>query len=114
MACACGLTGSIIIEMDSGGERHSKPQRRQGPSALFSIEVLEQNATASLGIDIWHKNESETTWTQLGAFTSVSRVGLYAKYLTGFKELYCWRYRVDALGDPGRYLVGSPHVQWFQ
>jgi len=114
MACGCDLTGSLIIDMGTGGERRSKPQRRQGLSALFSIKVLEKKATASLGIDIWHKNASDPTWAQLGEFTAISTVGMHTKYLTGIKELYYLRYRVDATGDPDRYVVGAAQAQWFQ
>jgi hypothetical protein len=113
MACACDLNGSLIIDMSTGGERRSKPQRRQGASALFSIEVLEMKATANLEIDIWHKNRKDTSSTQAGAFTSISSTGVHTLHISGIKEEYYWRYRVDASGDPDRYLVGSPTAQWF-
>ena len=113
MACGCDLNGSLIIDMSSGGERRSKPQRRQGASALFSIEVLEMKATANLEIDIWHKNSGDTTYSLAGAFTSISATGVYTKHITGIKQQYYWRYRVDATGDPDRYLVGSAKPLWF-
>ena len=113
MACACGLNGSLIIDLGAGGERRSKPQRRGGLSALFSINVTAKQGSTALEIELWHKDDNDTSYTLLGSFASISTTGVHTKYLTGIKQVYYWLYMIDAAGDPDRFVADSPTAQFF-
>ena len=114
MACSCGLVGSLIFDVGSGGERRSNPQRRKGIASLFSIKVTDKQGTAALSVEIWHWNDSETTKTLAGSFSAISTTGLFTKSITGLKQNYLWLYKIDAAGDPDRYVVDSPTEQPLQ
>ena len=107
MACACGLNGSLIIDVGATSERRSKPQRSQGPNALFSIEVLEVDAVDDLVVSIMHKLSAATSYTQAGAFTAISSTGVYTLHVTGLKRDYYWLYECP----DGKYVVNLPTVQ---
>ena len=113
MPCDCNLEGSLIIDLGSGSVRRSKPYPRRGASAIFSLEVLEKQATASLEVEIRHKNIRDTTWTSAGTFSPITTTGVHTKHITGIKELYHWSYKVDESGDPGRFLISAPQGQFF-
>ena len=107
MACACGLNGSLIIDVGTGSERRSKPQRSPGLSVLFSIEVTEADATDALNITILHKTSEDTAWSEAGSFSAITSTGVYTKHITSLKPLHYWRYKCD----DGKYVINSPTAQ---
>lgn len=107
MGCSCGLNGSLIIDVGSTSERRSSPQRSQGPNALCSIEVLEVDAADPLLVSIMHKKDTDTSYTEAGAFSNITSAGVHTLHVTGLKAQYYWRYRCA----DGKYIINAPTVQ---
>ena len=107
MGCGCGLVGTLIIDVGTGAERRSSPQRRPGLSTVFSIEVTEADAIDDLKVSIMHKDKTDTSWTEAGTFASITSAGVYTKHLTGLKEDIYWRFKCD----DGRYVINAMNAQ---
>ena len=105
MACSCGLIGTLVISPGSVSPVYTKPIPRGGAAALFSIEVLEIDASVGLAVMVQHKNRS-CTLADLSGFSSViTTTGVHSLDMSGFKELVRVRAQYDtgtASGDLAR------------
>ena len=88
------IIGSYIHK--GSGATYSPTFPRGGLSAVFTASVLQLIGAASLLISVEHKNEEDTTFTNLGAFANITTVTNEVLDLSGIKEQVRFVYTITA------------------
>jgi len=102
MACSCGFIGSLLISPGSISPVYTKPIRRDGEAALFSLEILEIDASVGLAVMVQHKNRGDTSWADLAGFSSpITTTGVHSLDMSGFKEEVRVRAQYDTSTESG-------------
>ena len=102
------LTGFNLFVM-GGNSFYSPSFGRGGEAALFSAEVLGKIGSASLSIDIEHKNTEDTTWASAGAFTAITGTGVYTRDISSLKEEIRVKFTLTGTdGDAMNLLMPEP------
>jgi hypothetical protein len=78
------------------GATYSPTFPRGGLAALFTASVLQLVGTPTLLISVEHKNEEDTTFTNLGAFANITTASNATLDLTGIKEQVRFVYTITA------------------
>jgi hypothetical protein len=105
------------IQRLTGLTQYSPPFPRGGQGALLSIDVFDVvGGTVRLDVSIEHKNEADTTWTNLGSFTAVIAVGgLKTLEVSSCKEMLRFAYSIAGGGSPQPYdafHINVPAPTW--
>jgi len=105
------IIGTTIMHDGSGTNAYYSPVfPRGGLAALFSLDVTHVGGTPSLDVDVEHKNADDTSFTSVGAFTTITTVGVKTKDLSSLKEQIRFKYTYSAgsLGDFMHVIVAAP------
>lgn len=70
---------------NSGGAQYSPTFGRGGNAALFSVEILDCDASTSMTVVVEHKNEDETTWATLATLATMTS-GVNTQTASAIKE----------------------------
>ena len=92
------ILGSSVFKMD-GNDYFSPEFSRGGLAATFAMDVTQIVGAPTVTVTIEHRNADETTFTDLGAFTTATATGAKAIDLTGCKEILRFKYAFDAGDD---------------
>ena len=76
---------------------------RGGNSANFYVDVIQRSGSATLEIDIEHKNFNEDDWTTAGSIGPISATGLTAK-VTANNLREEIRLKVEVTGGTGAWM----------
>jgi hypothetical protein len=100
----------VNIPLD-GIRRHSADFPRGGERAWFGLLVERVPTTASLHVEIEHRDGPDDPWTCLGAFSPVASPGLA---WVRVERLRHWlRFSVEGAGAPGATAeIGIPSPMW--
>jgi hypothetical protein len=86
----------------TGNSPYFSPQfPRGGLAGSFSANVTHLVGAPTFTITVEHRNSEDTSWTSLGAFSSITAVGAVDVDLTGCKEILRFKYAFDAGDDEG-------------
>ncbi len=85
------VVGTTLLKLD-GNPYYSPQFPRAGLSATFSADVSHVDTGASLSITIQHRNSEDTTWTDLGSFSSITAVGTEQLDLSALLEIVRIKY----------------------
>lgn len=112
MSCNCEFYGKQVVNPGSTSPVYTTPARRQGESATFVLNVLEFYASTSLGVAIEHKNDDETSWVQLGAFSAITGTGNVTLVVGSIKESVRWAFQFSAGVAAGDMYRVQKSVIW--
>jgi len=104
------IVGTTILRLD-GNAYYSPEFGRGGLAANFAVDVMNISlASGNLDITVEHRNSDTATWTQAGAFTSISAVGLATKDVTGLWEIIRLKFVFTGTtaADAAHFLVQAP------
>lgn len=72
---------------------------RGGLAAIFTATTLAMLGSPSLLITVEHKNQDDTSFALLGAFSSITTLNNFTKDLSGIKEEVRFTFTVSATND---------------
>ncbi len=104
------IVGTSMFKM--GGSAYFSPEfPRGGLAATFSVDVQNMTGSPTLTIKVEHRNEEDTTFSELGSFDNITTTGSPSKDLTGCKEILRFRFEFaagDDAADGVHLLVQAP------
>ena len=78
------IIGTTIFHDGTGTTEYMTPSfPRGGLSALFSLNVTHKSGSPTMVVKIEHKNEDETAFTELVAFSDITATGPATKDISG-------------------------------
>jgi hypothetical protein len=103
------VIGTLIRKMGAAAF-YSPEFPRGGLSAVFSGEALGEIGATTLGIELEHRNESDTTWSGAGAIAALTAVGVFSMDMVALKEILRIKYSFTggSDGDGFRVLLSAP------
>ena len=102
------LVGVTLI--NSSSSYYCPGFARAGETLSLTVEVMNLEGSATLDIDVQHKNSGDTTWTSAGTFTQIGSTGISTEDVTGLKEQIRLKYDVGgtANSDFVHFYVFAP------
>ena len=91
-----------MIHNSSSTSVYTAPISRGGKTGMFSIDVTQLESTATLAIEIQHKNQADTTWTSKEAFTTATTTGMNTKQADDVEEQV--RLKFDVTGGAAAWV----------
>ena len=91
------VVGTTIFKMD-GNDFFSPQFPRGGLAATFAIDVTHVVDTPDVTVTIQTRNSEDTSWTDLGTFSTITATGQFQKDLADLKEIVRFKYAFAA-GD---------------
>lgn len=102
------LVGTTILKMGSTSF-YSPEFRRGGLGATFSAELTHENGSASMDLDIEHRDEDGTAWSTVATFGTLTGVGTYDVSATAIKAVLRFKYTFTGTDLTGFHVVmGAP------
>jgi hypothetical protein len=86
------LVGVTLIK--SSTAYYSPAFGRGGEKGLFAVDCLNLEGTATLDIDIEHKNREDTSWTTAETFAQIGAVEFSSREVSALKEQLRLKYTV--------------------
>ena len=85
---------------------------RGGLGAIFTACILQMLGSPTLTISIEHKNHDDTSWVNLGNFSSITTLGNFTKDLSNIKEEVRFVYTIAATNDWEGFLINITAPAW--
>ena len=85
---------------------------RGGLGCVFNATTLAMLGSPTLTITVEHKNPEDTTFTLLGAFSSITTLDNFMKDLSGIKEEVRLKYTISASADWEGFLLLMTAPAW--
>ena len=105
------IVGTTIFRFD-GNPYFSPAFPRGGEAAVFTVETTHVSSSPTFDVTIQHRNEDETSWADLGAFTAITAVGTSTKDVTGIKELVRLKFTFTTTGADDAVHIIVPSPSW--
>ena len=106
------VVNTILFKLD-GNAYYSPEFGRGGLRAIFSCNVTHLSGSATLDIDIEHRNSDDTSFTSAGTFTQFTATGTGTKDLSGLKEILRLKFTVGGAGSTSAIAYIMPPPQWY-
>ena len=86
--------GKLLL---SGANVMSPWMEREGDNAYFQYEIIQVSNSATITVEVWHKNAEETGEGELATdtFSQIGSTGVYAGDFTALKELVRFEFTVS-------------------
>ena len=104
------LVGTTMYKMD-GNPFYSPEFPRGGLAATYSADVTNLAGSPQVTITVQHRNAEDTTFSDLGTFSTISTIDTHTKDLAGIKEIVRFKYNFDAgdaASDGIHFLMQAP------
>jgi len=105
------IVGTTIFRFD-GNPYYSPAFPRGGEAAVFTVETTHVSSAPTFDVTIQHKNEDDTSWADLGAFTSITAVGTSTKDVSGVKEMVRLKFTFTTTGADDAVHIIVPAPAW--
>jgi len=105
------IVGTTIFRFD-GNPYYSPAFPRGGEAAVFTVETTHVSSSPTFDVTIQHKNEADTSWTDLGAFTSITAVGISTKDVSDIKEMVRLKFSFTTTGADDAVHIIVPAPAW--
>jgi hypothetical protein len=105
------IVGTTIFRLD-GNAFFSPAFPRGGEAAVFTVETTHVSSAPTFVVTVQHRNEDETTWADLVAFSNITAVGTSTKDVTGIKELARLKFTFTTTGADDAVHIIVPAPSW--
>lgn len=103
---------TILLKLD-GNPYYSPEFGRGGLRAFFTCNVTHLSGSATLDIDIEHRNADDTAFTSAGSFTQFTATGTSSKDVSALKEILRLKFTVGGAGSTSAIAYLMPPPQWY-
>ena len=104
------IVGTTIFKMD-GNAYYSPEFGRGGLAATFAMDVTHLVGNPTVTVTVQGRNDDETSWTNLGTFTSITTTGAKSVDVSDIRENVRLKFEFDAGDDSTdgmHFLVMAP------
>jgi len=104
------IVGTTIFRMD-GNAYYSPEFSRGGLAATFVLDVSHLVGNPTVTVTVQHRNEDETSFSNVGTFTSITTTGAKNVDVSDLKEVVRLQFEFDAGDDSTdgmHFLVMAP------
>jgi len=103
------VVGTTLLKLD-GLAYYSPSFPRGGLAAVFAVDVTNLSGLSGFLITVEHRDEHDTTWTEAGAFTSITGVGTATKDLADLKQILRFKYTLTGSNayDGVHFIMQAP------
>ena len=105
------IVGTTIFRLD-GNAFYSPAFPRGGEAAVFTVECTHVADSPTFVVTVQHRNEEDTSWTDLGAFSNITATGTSTKDLTGIKELVRLKFTFTSTDAADAVHIIVPGPAW--